>query len=39
MDKLARLAARERSDLFTETAAKLGMPPAIVEKDFGTIQS
>jgi len=34
MDKIARLAAKERSDLFTETAAGLGMTPAIVEKDF-----
>ena len=34
MNKVARLATRERSELFTETAARLGMTPAIVEKDF-----
>lgn len=34
MDKVARLAARERSELFTETATSRGMTPAIVEKDF-----
>ncbi len=34
MDELARRPARERSDLFTEAAAKLGVRPTIVEKDF-----
>lgn len=34
MDKVARLAAQARSDLFTETAVNRGMTPAIVEKDF-----
>jgi len=34
MDKVARLAAPERSELFTETATSRGMTPAIVEKDF-----
>jgi hypothetical protein len=34
MDRLARTSARDRSDLFTEAAAKLGIRPTIVEKDF-----
>ena len=34
MDFVARLTATERRDLFTETAARKGMTPAIVEKDF-----
>ena len=34
MDKVARLLAKERGDLFRESAARRGMRPAIVEKDF-----
>lgn len=34
MDKVARLSQSERSELFTETAARKGMTPAIAEKDF-----
>lgn len=34
MDKVARLTARERSELFSETAARMGTTPAVVEKDF-----
>ena len=34
MDKLARRSARDRSDLFSEVAARLGIRPTIVEKDF-----
>ena len=34
MDKVARLPAVERQALFSETAARLGMTPAVVEKDF-----
>ena len=34
MEKVARLSQEERSALFTETAARKGMTPAIVEKDF-----
>lgn len=34
MDKVALLAPNERSELFRETAAQMGMVPAIVEKDF-----
>lgn len=34
MDKVAGLSAAERSELFSETAARRGMTPAIVEKDF-----
>lgn len=34
MDKVARLSQAERSELFTETAARKGMTPAIAEKDF-----
>lgn len=34
MDKVAGLSATERSELFSETAARRGMSPAIVEKDF-----
>lgn len=34
MDHVASLSSRERSDLFSETAAKRGMTPAVVEKDF-----
>lgn len=34
MDTVAALPARDRSDLFRETAARMGFHPAIVEKDF-----
>ena len=34
MDRVARLAARERSELFAESAARIGTTPAVVEKDF-----
>ena len=34
MDKLARLSAQDRQDIFSEAAAKLGIRPTIIEKDF-----
>lgn len=34
MDKVARLAAAERRELFLETGARRGMRPAVAEKDF-----
>lgn len=34
MDLVAKLTGAERKELFSETAAKLGMTAAIVEKDF-----
>jgi len=34
VDKVAGLSAAERRELFSETAARRGMTPAIVEKDF-----
>lgn len=34
MDKLARFSTQQRQDIFSEVAAKLGMRPTIVEKDF-----
>ncbi len=34
MDRVARLAVAERSALFSETAARMGTTPAVVEKDF-----
>lgn len=34
MDKVARMAPKERNELFSETAAVLGITPAVVEKDF-----
>ncbi len=34
MDSVAKLSGAERKELFSETAAKLGMTAAIVEKDF-----
>ena len=34
MDKLARFPAEDRRDIFSEAAAKLGIRPTIVEKDF-----
>lgn len=37
MDKVARLSAEERNQLFSETAAQKGIMPAVVEKDFWVI--
>ena len=34
MERVARLSARERSELFSESAAQKGTTPAVVEKDF-----
>lgn len=34
MESVARLSSAERRELFSETAARKGMTPAIVEKDF-----
>ena len=34
MDKVASLPAAQRMELFSETAARKGMTPAVVEKDF-----
>ena len=34
MDKVALLTAAERSELFRESAARRGMNPAVIEKDF-----
>lgn len=34
MDKIANLEARQRRELFQETAARKGIHPAVVEKDF-----
>lgn len=34
MNNIARMSARERSDIFTETAARMNIAEAIVEKDF-----
>jgi predicted nucleotidyltransferase component of viral defense system len=34
MESVARLSSAERRELFAETAARKGMTPAIVEKDF-----
>lgn len=34
MERVARLPARERSDLFSESATLKGTTPAVVEKDF-----
>ena len=34
MDRLARIPARDRRDLFAEVAATLGIRPTIIEKDF-----
>ena len=34
MESVARLSPAERRDLFAETAARKGMTPAVVEKDF-----
>lgn len=34
MNKIARMTAGERADVFAETAARKGLPDAVVEKDF-----
>ena len=34
MDRLARLPAQDRQDIFSEAAAQLGIRPTIIEKDF-----
>ena len=34
MDRVALFTAAQRRELFQETAARLGMSPAVVEKDF-----
>jgi hypothetical protein len=34
MDKIARLDQPERNELFRQTADQMGIPDAIVEKDF-----
>ncbi len=34
MERIARLPARERSDLFSESATQKGTTPAVIEKDF-----
>jgi Nucleotidyl transferase AbiEii toxin, Type IV TA system len=34
MDRLARLSAQDRQDIFSEAAARLGIRPTIIEKDF-----
>ena len=34
MDKLARLPAQDRRDIFLEAAARRGIRPTIIEKDF-----
>ncbi len=34
MNNVARMPSRERADLFAETAARKGLPEAVVEKDF-----
>ncbi len=36
MRKIATLSLKDRSDLFTETAAVRGLSPAVIEKDFWT---
>lgn len=34
MNKIAKLSIEDRKELFSNTANKIGMHPAIVEKDF-----
>ena len=34
MDKVATMSANARADLFRETGSKMGLPPALLEKDF-----
>ena len=37
MDKVANLSTKERKELFGETASRMGVRPAIVEKDFWVV--
>ncbi len=39
MESVARLTSAERRELFAETAARRGMTPAIVEKDFARLSN
>ncbi|MBT5106866.1 MAG: hypothetical protein HOM20_11845 [Porticoccaceae bacterium] len=34
MEKIARIAEKERAEIFQATADQLGMVPAAIEKDF-----
>ena len=34
MDKVAKLSSPDRADLFNETAARMGLNPVVIEKDF-----
>lgn len=34
MDKVAQMDQSDRADLFNETAARMGLNPVIIEKDF-----
>ena len=34
MDNVAKLSSSNRRDLFNETAARMGLPPVLIEKDF-----
>lgn len=34
MDKVAKLSSSDRTDLFNETAARMGLNPVIIEKNF-----
>ena len=34
MDKVAKWSSSDRVDLFNETAARMGLNPVIIEKDF-----
>lgn len=34
MDKVARLSEKQRQELFQETASRMGIHPAVIEKDF-----
>ena len=34
MDKVARLPAKQRRELFSETAGKMNLLPGLIEKDF-----
>ncbi len=37
MNKVASLAGDERAELFSETAARMGLPAALIEKDFWVV--
>ena len=37
MDRVVRFSPDERSGLFTQTAANMGITPALVEKDFWVV--